>query len=75
MTYAYQADPRFDAIRKLSFNDLMAYSRTSIDAEKLVDEYRAAIDAANKAELLKWAADVAARPNSAFDNRDKNFYL
>ena len=46
-------DPRFDAIRKLSFNDMMDYRETSDEAAKLVDEYRAAIDAENKAELLR----------------------
>jgi hypothetical protein len=65
------SDSKFDAIRNLPASDLvgvrMGWRHPELVA--LVAEYDAALAAQNKAELLKFAADVAARPASDFEGR------
>lgn len=73
----HYSDSKFDALRNLPATELvgirMGWSHPEL--ADLVAEYDAAIAAENKAELLKMAASIAARPTSAFDANDRNFYL
>lgn len=71
-------DPKFDAIRKLPTTELVGI-RMGWEGDaalaSLVEEYDAAINAANSAELMAYFKSIQNSPASAFDPNNKNFVL